>query len=209
MRKYRRTSDFAAFYKLKKSSSYLNKTGWFDSYHKAIPVDKENRAIPWYTYSAIDFLKGRVNESMAIYEFGSGNSTIWWANHVNKVISCEHDKQWFARLKNKVPDNVEYRHVELSTNGDYSKSITKYKSEFDVVVIDGRDRVNCAINSIAALKSTGVIVWDNSDREKYEAGYKFLIDNGFRRLDFTGVGPINCYGWSTSLFYRSGNCFEV
>jgi hypothetical protein len=76
-------------------------------------------------------------------------------------------------------------------------------------VIDGRDRVNCTKASLGALKPDGSIVFDNSDRSDYESGYSFLQANEFRRLDFWGMGPINSYGWCTSVFYRTQNCFGI
>ncbi|HAY39752.1 MAG TPA: FkbM family methyltransferase, partial [Desulfobacteraceae bacterium] len=84
-----------------------------------------------------------------------------------------------------------------------------YKDIFNIIVIDGRDRVNCAKNSLKALKGDGVIIWDNSEREYYQEGYSYLIQNGFRRLDFEGLGPIGIREWCTSIFYRDNNCFEI
>jgi tRNA A58 N-methylase Trm61 len=112
-------------------------------------------------------------------------------------------------MKPKLPDNVRYRHFNLTSTGNYSKSILKFNKEFDVIVIDGRKRVNCARSCLSALNETGVIIWDNSDREQYLEGYNFLSDNGFKRLDFAGLGPINHFGSCTSIFYRTENCFDI
>ena len=146
---------------------------------------------------------------MSVFEFGSGHSTIWWNNHVQSVVSCEHDKSWFQLMKQKSLAGVDILYCDSILNGEYSKTALKYGKKFDIIVIDGRDRVRCAQNSLEALKSNGVIVWDNSDRIRYEAGYKYLADNNFKRLDFTGIGPMNSYGWCTSIFYRVSNCLGI
>ena len=91
----------------------------------------------------------------------------------------------------------------------YSNSILAYRETFDIIVVDGRDRVECAKNSLQALKPNGVIIWDNSDRPEYEAGYEFLLNKGFKRIDFSGFGPINSRAWCTSVFYRPGNCLGI
>ena len=175
-----------------------------------MPVDKGGGCYPsWYTYAPVSFLDGRIKEGMSVFEYGSGNSTVWWAARVSRVISCEHDEQWHTKIKIRLPDNVKYMHIDLVTSGDYSKAILQYDKKFDVIVIDGRDRVNCAKNSLCALNDSGVIVWDNSDRDKYQAGYDFLSENGFKRLDFSGLGPVNTYGWCTSIFYRLQNCLNI
>ena len=75
-------------------------------------------------------------------------------------------------MKPLLPANVEYLFAELTNN--YAGSITKYHDRFDVVVIDGRERVRCAVNSLGALKPHGVIIWDNTQREKYQPGFDFL-----------------------------------
>lgn len=189
--------------------SYLEQVGWFRSVDEGLPVDRDGNCLPWFTFSAISFLKGRINSKFSVFEYGSGNSTLWWSKRVARVVSYEHDAKWFETLRSIVPANVEYFHVPLEYGGDYSKAIRDYHNAFDVVVIDGRDRVQCARNAIGALKKWGVFIWDNSDRSTYEEGYQFLRDQGFKRLDFEGLGPINDYQWSTSVFYRDENCLEI
>jgi len=190
-------------------SKYLEKTGWFRSCEEKLPVDQNGKCIPWYTYPALSFLMGRLHPEMTVFEYGSGNSTLWWSRHVSSVISCEHDLKWFNLLKEKVPSNVEYLHCKLEYGGEYCKIIQRYKNRFGCIIIDGRDRVNCARNSLAALKADGVILWDNSNRKKYQEGFSFLAESGFRRLDFWGIGPIDFCEWCTSIFYRDGNCLNI
>jgi Methyltransferase domain len=209
LRSNKYTSDFAALFLLRRRSSFLKQVGWYDSFRSFRPVDGNGEAIPWYTYAAIDYLGGRVGKDMTVFEYGSGNSTIWWAQRVLRVVSCEHDEEWFASMRAKVPGNVKYLHFDLADRDRYANEIKNYDKEFDVIVIDGRRRVDCAKNCLGALKDTGVIVWDNSDRDSYREGYDFLTANGFKRLDFSGLGPINAYGWCTSVFYRAQNSLGI
>jgi hypothetical protein len=189
--------------------SFLREAGWFESHARSMPVDAAGGAIPWYTYGAIRFLAPRLQPSMAVFEYGSGNSTLWWAARAQRVVSCEHDSQWHSEMRGRLPPHVEYEYCALEPEGAYAARISRHRGEFDVVVIDGRDRVNCATHAIAALKDDGVVVWDNSDRAEYQAGYDFLSAQGFRRIDFWGMGPINGYGWCTSVFYRPHNCLGI
>ena len=91
----------------------------------------------------------------------------------------------------------------------YGEEIGNYPGQFDVLVIDGRDRVNCARHGLAALRPGGVVIWDNSDRQEYLEGYRLLAAAGFRRLDFWGPGPLATRRWCTSIFYREGNCLGI
>jgi len=194
---------------IRKLQAHLIEEGWFRSIEEKMPVDKDGNSIPWLTYSAISFLSKKVKPNMTVFEYGSGNSTIWWSEKVSEVVAYEHHQEWYNKFKKKIRSNVKYHHCALQYNGDYCKAILNYNNQFDIVVIDGRDRVNCAKNSIHALKENGIIIWDNSDREQYNKGYKFLQDNGFKRIDFESLGPQSTKKSSTAVFYRRNNCFDI
>jgi hypothetical protein len=189
--------------------SYLRNTGWFESVITKSPLDETGNPIPWITYAGYAFLKNRVKPDFHVFEYGSGHSTLWWGKHVSRVVSCEHNAEWYEKIKPRLSGNVDYKHVNLVRGGDYCKVILQYQPEFDVIVIDGRDRVNCSKNVLGALKPTGIIIWDDSDRESYNEGYEFLKINGFKRIDFWGMGPGLVIGWCTSIFYRQDNCFDI
>ena len=197
-----------SYYLLQKN--FLSKTGWTKSVFTGAPVDKKNEPIPWFTYSFLNFLTDRIRPEMKIFEFGSGNSTIWFSSKGCQLFSIEHNPAWYDRMRNMLRDrkNVSLKLASKEDNS-YSSAILEFEGFFDIIIIDGRDRVNCARNSLGALKPGGVIIWDNSDRPDYYEGYEYLLEHGFKRLDFHGFGPINSRSWCTSLFYRKTNCLGV
>lgn len=192
-----------------KKKGYLLEVGWFESYKRKDAFDLQGNPLPWISYPAIRFIADRVGANMVIFEYGSGISTLWWAARVREVISCEHNKLWYYKVKSKIPDNVSINHIELEYCGGYSKFISKYNNKFDIIVIDGRDRVNCAKNCVNALKSDGIILWDDADRKSYEEGYQYLGERGFKRIDFIGMSPIVVDSKCTSIFYRKDNCLGL
>lgn len=200
--------DLYALYSLKKTGP-LKEDGWFRSFREEASVDADGNPLPWITYPAIEFLKNRIHKEMSVFEYGCGGSTIWWASRVKEVISIEHDKDWYQKVKLRVPGNVIINHIKLEYGGAYSKKITEFKDKFDIVVLDGRDRVNCAINSLGSLKSDGIIIWDNSDLKEYEKGYQFLYERGFRKIEFIGLAPFINYKSETGIFYRPSNCVGI
>jgi len=207
-RRQKLLSDLIALRGLWGKTSYLQQIGWFDSTFQRMPVDEAQRPIPWFTYPAIDFLEKRVTKKMSVFEYGSGNSTLWWHARISTLVSCEHDGKWYESFKKQLPNEISYQHLELSSGG-YSKAILNWNDHFDIIVIDGRERVKCAKSSLQALKPDGVIIWDNSDRIEYQEGFDYLLKAEFKRLDFTGFGPIINTGWCTSVFYRSENCLAI
>ncbi|HVZ34586.1 MAG TPA: class I SAM-dependent methyltransferase [Polyangiaceae bacterium] len=189
-------------------TGYLATRGWFNSLIESASVDARAEPIPWITYPCLRVLESRARQDMEVFEYGSGFSTLWWAKRVRHVVSCEHDRSWYERIRALVPANVEMIHATRDEHR-YSATILGYTNRFDIVVIDGRDRVRCAQNAVQALKPEGVIVWDNSDREYYQAGFDLLARQGFRRIDFFGMAPMVPFECATAVFYRDRNCLGM
>jgi hypothetical protein len=188
---------------------YLYEKGWFASVNAKQAIDRHGQPIPWITYPCLSFLEERINREMDIFEYGCGNSTLWWASRVRSVISCEHNPAWYEQTRPLLPKNAELHHVALEYGGAYSQMISRYSEKFDIVFIDGRDRVNCVRNSLTAIKPAGVVILDNSDVAEYAEGISFLLANEFKSLHFTGPGPITAAVWRTTVFYRPNNCLGI
>lgn len=189
---------------------FLTPLGWTRSSATRTPVDEQGNPIPWFSYASIYFLQNRLSRDLSVFEYGSGNSTLWFSRRVGKIVSLEHDVAWYDRMKTELAKlkNVSYIYRELES-GAYAAEVTKYKATFDIIIVDGRQRVLCAKNSVEALTERGVIIWDNAERELYQEGYDHLLNLGFRRLDFNSLGPINRYASSTAIFYKPGNCLGI
>src|SRR5262245_56791293 len=65
---------------------FSKNTGHFLSSLKARAVDKDGNPLPWYTYPAIDFLRRKCFAERTVLEFGSGQSTLWWAARARSVV---------------------------------------------------------------------------------------------------------------------------
>lgn len=191
------------------SGGYLYEIGWINSFINKMPVDKNSNPMPWVTYPFIDFIFDRLNNTMDVFEYGSGNSTFWYASRVNTVTSVEHDNIWFEKIKQKMPKNVNINYEKLIYDGEYSKFPNKLERKFDVVIVDGRDRVSCIKNAINSIKEKGVIVLDDSERKQYKDGTDFLLNRGFKKIDFWGISPGLFYRKSTTVFYKNNNCLGI
>jgi hypothetical protein len=187
---------------------YLRQTGWSQSERIGLPADSDGLPIPWYTFPAIAFLEPRLPLHGAVFEFGMGNSTLWWSRRAASVDAVEHDAAWFAQIAATMPPNVTARLAELD-GPDYVNAAAASGKLYSILVLDGRRRVRCMKGSLAALAPEGVVIWDNSERDWYREGYELLAENGFRRLDFWGLGPLSHHQWCTSIFYRPGNCLNI
>lgn len=188
---------------------YLASIGWFSAFDKQEAIDDSGTPLPWVTYSFIDFIKTRLNKNLSIFEYGSGNSTLFYAKHVQKVVSVEHDEVWYHKIVQEKAPNAEMIFTALEKGGDYSKKAVLLQQKFDVIIVDGRDRVNCCKNSVDALTTNGVLVLDDSERDFYEEARTFLLEKGFKELPFTGISPGLFYNKTTSVFYKQDNCLGI
>lgn len=191
------------------NKGYLATIGWFMAFDTHQAVDAKGEPLPWVTYSFIDFIKIRLTKDLSIFEYGSGNSTLFYAQRIGRIVSVEHDKDWFDKIVKEKAANAEMIFTQLEKGGEYSKKAALIGEKFDVIIVDGRDRVNCVKNSVDALTSKGVLVLDDSEREIYQEARTFLTQKGFKELPFTGISPGLFYNKTTSVFYKPDNCLGI
>lgn len=188
---------------------YLAETGWFVAQENKASVDIHNKPIPWFTYSCVDFLQDRIQPNQHIFEFGSGNSTRYFAQRCAEIISVEHDKNWYeGGIKNK-PETATILYCPLDEDGEYCRAAIHSGKQFEIIIVDGRDRVNCCKQSIPALKKNGVMIIDDSEREKYNEARSVLFENGFKEIMFTGISAGYFFKKATSVFYKPDNCLNI
>ena len=129
-----------------------------------------------------------------VFEWGSGESTIFWLENNKVITSIEHDSSYFNWFQAQVANspNLDYRLIEaeLDTAGSvhdssspenfhsedmvgyqfksYIESINAYPdSSFDVVVVDGRARSSAIVNATPKIRPGGMLILDNSNRKYY------------------------------------------
>ncbi len=195
-------------------NSYLAQTGWIESLRRGYPCDAEGNPLPWMNYAFIAFIKERLQPEMMVLEFGTGYSSLFWAAHVKQVFSVEHDEFFINLLKTQLPDNVTLYHAPPGGDPPYY-AFGEYISsqngglKFDIVVIDGLARADCARHAPKVLSPDGVIILDDSQRAEYGKVHAFLQGIGFKQITFEGLKPadraINC----TTVFYRDANCLHI
>ena len=201
---------YMAYHKLiRNRNSYLYLTGWMQSLRESRPTDGNANPIPWMNFSVIRLLEDRLKDDFILFEYGSGYSTFFYARKVRTVISVEYDEQWYRIVKSQMPANVELIFREKDVDGDYCRVIGATGEQFDVVVVDGRDRVNCVKQAMPALSPRGVILLDDSQRDEYREGIEFARAKGFRALDLEGLKATGNGIDRTTVLYRDGNCLGI
>jgi hypothetical protein len=185
----------------------LKQYGWFRSFHTKQSVDANGDPLPWYTYPFILFLKPRLKPDFVVFEYGSGNSTRWYAARVKQITAVEHDVDWIKQIIPKIPANANV--IEKPLGDSYIQAVAESGKQYNIIIVDGRNRVKCATFAADFLTPDGVLILDNSEREWYTKAKEYLKDRGFRRLDFIGMAPIVGIETCTSVFYKDGNCLGI
>ena len=166
-------------------------------------IDKHNNPIPWYTYPAIEYLDSLDFSDKLVFEFGCGNSSLFWAKKCLKVTSVENNPEWHEKIASKAPENLNI--ILCEDEKSYVNSIYTQKTKYDVIVIDGVYRDKCAESAINNLADDGIIIFDNSDRisefKDYSDAQQVLLRKNLLQVDMSGFGPGNQYCWTTSIFF--------
>jgi hypothetical protein len=176
-----------------------NQYGHEKSVRLGKPVDTYSNPIPWYTYPAIEYLKQFDFADKNIFEYGSGNSSMFWAVMANSVTSVEIDPEWFEAICKIKSDKLA---IHLKQDKiEYVNFIQNGNKLYDLIVIDGAYRYECAKVAVKNIADDGLIILDNSER--YPTLCAELRTHDLLQVDFFGFGPINYYTWTTSLFFKN------
>lgn len=175
----------------------LHDLGWHRSAASGAPVSADGQPIPWYTYPAVLWLEPRLRSTDSIFEYGAGNSSLWYAARAGRVVSVEHNATWAATVQRRAPANATV--LQRACRGDgttappddpYVTAISEFDGEpFDVVVVDGQSRVTCTEFVLPRLGASSLLILDNSDRPAYAPALAALSAAGMERIDFAGPVP--------------------
>lgn len=133
-----------------------------------------NPAQPWLTRDAVAALDTMLSSNDVGFEFGSGRSTVWFANRVKRLTSVEHDKAWFesvsGALRSEEVRNVDYRWADAmerdpASASNYVDGVAKLADgSLDFVLVDGLFRGVCVEASISKLRAGGLLIIDDVGR---------------------------------------------
>ncbi len=181
---------------------------------------------PWLVKEAWLHLSSLLRPEMRGFEWGSGKSTLYLADHIASLVAVEHNPEWYAKVRSQLAergkDNVDLHLITPLAETDsvdleawsgmsrlghmprkphyypYFNKIAEYPdASFDLLLVDGRARVACMATALSKVKPSAVVVLDNSERAHYREGFAFF-DEGWRRRTY-GNGL-----WETTIWQPRG-----
>jgi predicted O-methyltransferase YrrM len=163
--------------------------------------------VPWICYDAIAELDRLLKPEMHVLEFGSGMSTLWFAERVASVISVDDSAEWIAFQEQGIRDRG-ISNVTLVHAGSKAAYTRPADGPFDFILIDGLYRDTCAKEALSLIKPGGLVYLDNSDVRVFneqdgnlDDARDLLTDNAWSTKAFVDFVP-------TILFVSTGHLFQ-
>ncbi|MBY5967883.1 tetratricopeptide repeat protein [Halomonas denitrificans] len=162
---------------------------------------------PHMTVSEQQLFLDALRKTQRYFEFGSGGSTIWATREGISVHGVESDANWVQALREACGETCKVRSVDIGSTREwgfpvdtrpderfeaYSLAIHDMADAFDLILIDGRFRVACTLQSIIHTiqnadrpRDTRLFLHDFWDRPHYHSVLEFLEEE--KRVDTAGI----------------------
>lgn len=186
---------------------------------------------PGFTFSARHFLTSIINDNMRIYEYGAGESTLFFARYAKEVISVSCNSTILYKVKDAAIEKGNCRvslilprydtayfgrnfwepDVYLSVHKDYSgqtfeeyaKSIEEYSDGyFDIVSINRPVQLACLRHAIKKLNEAGFIILHDVDKTEYVWIDKIFNNRNWQKIIFYGPSPSSSYFKCTYIWKK-------
>ena len=166
-----------------------------------ISLGISKKIMPWMNYEVVSYLTKNLHKIDRVFEYGSGESTKYWALNNKKIDTVEHDPHFYNKLKALNLEGLNLKLIEphiiervsfgensqqenyLSEDfigysfEDYVREIDSYpENYFDIVLIDGRARSACIKHSVSKVKPGGMLLLDNANRVEYLKDTATILD---------------------------------
>ncbi|MDC0989719.1 hypothetical protein OAR29_04160 [Rhodospirillales bacterium] len=160
---------------------------------------------PCIVYGAKKVLDSIIDNNMLIVEFGSGQSTHWYAKRCQKIISHETSEKWFVKVKQNLLRAGCFNANVIKWDGESISQEIKTLSP-DLIIIDGIRRDICVDYATEVAKDSTWIYLDNSDKDMHpsnpntemrvceEGLIEFARSENREIKYFTGFAPAQFFG---------------
>lgn len=174
--------------------------------------------LPWLNFPALHWMDSWVTPDAAVFEWGSGASTVFLAERAREVVSVEHDPVWAlttakALASHKLDNADLYVEIPEGSRGESSDSeswnryvdvLLDYPDQhFDLIIVDGRSRMRCLQR--ASQVTRRAVLLDDSNRGRYADAEKFFPASEWQVLPFKGPVPghLGPRAGESTVFIRS------
>lgn len=168
---------------------------------------------PWWPYDATAWIGAHLPTGARVFEYGGGGSTLWLQDHGATVTVVEHHPEWAKKLAAALTPGTRILQPEILTSGMVTSArepgyfdhyVAAINAEpdvsLDLVIVDGRARVECVRSAIPKVKQGGLLLLDDTAVTRYQPAFTLLTD--WERHVFTGLKPGYLLPAETSVWRR-------
>jgi len=133
---------------------------------------------PYMSDAEIEIMDGIVSKFRPEFclEWGSGGSTNYFPRKygfIKRWESIEHSNDWYIKIRNDVPSNVDLNLVEKK---DYYSKVYHSGKKYDFILVDGLYRQACMVVAKRVLSKHGFVILHDSGRREYDPAFD-IFDN--------------------------------
>lgn len=148
---------------------------------------------PWYTWPCLEWLKGLDFKDKFIWEYGLGDSTLWYKTRGGNSYGVDHDINYCL--------HAGHGYCNYTEKKKYIHVINWYPF-FDIVVIDGIHRDDCTNPALKHLKSGGYLIIDNYHQPSVEPNIWTQTDKLIEGMPITIYKQPGHPDWSTAVITK-------
>lgn len=161
---------------------------------------------PWWGKGSAEWLNKQLNPNFKVLEFGSGGSTLFFAERCEEVISIENNKEFHKLLSEYIKKdnftNIKLHLLEKESKlfyneEQYNNIINSFPDNyFNIILVDpnGINRNRVVETTINKLKQDGYLILDN---------YEWFLENPETkqtRWHTSSYFGTNFKNWETYIF---------
>ncbi len=159
---------------------------------------KSKTMFPNLTYPFISWVNSHEFSSWDLIEFGSGDSTLYFASCFKQVYSFETSKKYYDIIRS---NNIKNVNIELvSTNKLEQLEVNFEVSDNTIAIVDSACNRFKLIKNLILNKPINIIVLDNSDN--YKNTCSLLNSYDYKEIPFWGLKQGEHFESCTSVFIR-------
>ena len=128
------------------------------------------------------------DRSRNYFEFGCGGSTVFCNSPLRKIKSIDNNQEWLNKVRPLIGSTTELIYIntgpvleygnpadptQIAGFADYSLAFNQRDPNTDLVLVDGRFRVACALQ-IVVSDYTGIVLLHDAERPEYQPLFKFF-----------------------------------